>query len=674
MGRLPPLLALGLVPSLLAQPRLSVSPASISFGTHAISAGATEPQAVTVTNTGTLPVRRLDLRVEGRHASEFAVIPSALAGPLAPGESLEVTVAFDPLWPGPRQAAVAITGDAPRVVIDLFGAGLAGHTATLAHPISREPPVVSDAPPVVDLFFPQGQTAPVRITVTGEVLNPVSDRLFGQLAERHRADHFELGIEGAFSAHAGDWRPGFTDLVEALAPTVIRFPGGVSAERTDWHWAVDNVPGRLSATDFGRRGRGRLAQEETPGIFTTYRVGTDEIAGLCARTGAEPWFVVNMAGYRDHPALGASVAADWVEYCNAPHDGSNPRGGIDWAAIRAANGHTEPHGVRLWEIGNEVWSWPAHMEPGRYREIVPLYVEAMLEVDPTIEFIGLGQRGPWAEVSLDAFGDRLRYVTRNCYALWQIRQSVTEQDLWRAVLTGPPQDFLDEIAETRRAIEARGRAGDVRLAVNEWNVNVSLEFAPSRPRVTHYLTMIGAAAILHEFIRRGDEIGLAAMSSLAGMRWQINTIRFPTDLEGPPRPDATHAMMALYRAQHGGERVGVALDDCPAFDVAQPVGNIPVRLAQPLLNVVATRSAEAVFVHILNGAPRETVECTLAAAEAGADARGPVEIHQIAGGDPLWVDPHPEEFAVRVTPVEADQGVVALALPPGSVTVVRWQR
>lgn len=60
MGRLLPLLALGLVPSLLTQPRLSVSPASISFGTHALSAGATAPQAVTVTNTGTLPVRRLD--------------------------------------------------------------------------------------------------------------------------------------------------------------------------------------------------------------------------------------------------------------------------------------------------------------------------------------------------------------------------------------------------------------------------------------------------------------------------------------------------------------------------------------------------------------------------------------------------------------------------------------
>lgn len=83
---------------------------------------------------------------------------------------------------------------------------------------------------------------------------------------------------------------------------------------------------------------------------------------------------------------------------------------------------------------------------------------------------------------------------------------------------------------------------------------------------------------------------------------------------------------------------------------------------------------EGFFLVWADGAPRETVECTLAAAEAGADARGPVEIHQIAGGDPLWVDPRPEEFAVRVTPVEADQGVVALALPPGSVTVVRWQR
>jgi alpha-N-arabinofuranosidase len=37
---------------------------------------------------------------------------------------------------------------------------------------------------------------------------------------------------------------------------------------------------------------------------------------------------------------------------NAPV-GTNPRGGVAWADVRAANGHPEPWGVTRWEVGNE---------------------------------------------------------------------------------------------------------------------------------------------------------------------------------------------------------------------------------------------------------------------------------------------------------------------------------
>jgi hypothetical protein len=41
--------------------------------------------------------------------------------------------------------------------------------------------------------------------------------------------------------------------------------------------------------------------------------------------------------------VAAALAADWVEYCNAPYDGSNPNGGTDWAAQRAADGSPDPY-------------------------------------------------------------------------------------------------------------------------------------------------------------------------------------------------------------------------------------------------------------------------------------------------------------------------------------------
>jgi len=51
----------------------------------------------------------------------------------------------------------------------------------------------------------------------------------------------------------------------------------------------------------------------------------------------------------------ANDAADLIEYLNSPNNGSNPNGGVDWAAVRAANGHPEPYGIKSFEIGNEMF-------------------------------------------------------------------------------------------------------------------------------------------------------------------------------------------------------------------------------------------------------------------------------------------------------------------------------
>ena len=88
-------------------------------------------------------------------------------------------------------------------------------------------------------------------------------------------------------------------------------------------------------------------------------------------------------------------AADLVEYCNAPNNGSNPNGGTDWAAVRAQNGHPQPYGVRLFEIGNEPYGPDLWGSPGRYISDPAIarachavtsrrFLDAMKAVDPTI--------------------------------------------------------------------------------------------------------------------------------------------------------------------------------------------------------------------------------------------------------------------------------------------------
>jgi alpha-L-arabinofuranosidase len=94
-------------------------------------------------------------------------------------------------------------------------------------------------------------------------------------------------------------------------------------------------------------------------------------------SGASIFTVLSTENYQRN----AAIAADWVEYCNAPNNGSNPRGGTDWAAVRAQNGHPECYGVKYWELGNELWDMPLNW----YTKAVQIFSKEMKSVDPTIE-------------------------------------------------------------------------------------------------------------------------------------------------------------------------------------------------------------------------------------------------------------------------------------------------
>lgn len=129
----------------------------------------------------------------------------------------------------------------------------------------------------------------------------------------------------------------YLPFVSEMAPTVLRYPGGLEANNFDWKQGIGPILDRDPDYD----------GEGMPQTF-----GTDEFLLYCEEIGAQAIFVVNVSVGGRIPG-NVQDAADWVEYCNALNDGSNPGGGIDWAAVRAANGHKAPYGVRFWELGNE---------------------------------------------------------------------------------------------------------------------------------------------------------------------------------------------------------------------------------------------------------------------------------------------------------------------------------
>jgi alpha-L-arabinofuranosidase len=127
--------------------------------------------------------------------------------------------------------------------------------------------------------------------------------------------------------------------------------------------------------------------------------GFDEFMNMTAAKGLSPKDIQIMTpiyktgtpGLTPTQTLGAfpdpaRFNADWVEYANAPNDGSNPGGGTDWATVRAANGRNNPYGIEIWNLGNEPWGpLEYNFNPTNYLSIIAPIVDSMLFIDPSIK-------------------------------------------------------------------------------------------------------------------------------------------------------------------------------------------------------------------------------------------------------------------------------------------------
>src|SRR5260370_690444 len=94
----------------------------------------------------------------------------------------------------------------------------------------------------------------------------------------------------------------------------------------------------------------------------TNQFGSHEFIRLCRPTGAEPYLAANVG------SGSPQEFHDWVLYCNALANT------VSLAAERAANGDSEPFGVRWWGVGNESWGCGGDMNPQEYATLYRRFV------------------------------------------------------------------------------------------------------------------------------------------------------------------------------------------------------------------------------------------------------------------------------------------------------------
>jgi alpha-N-arabinofuranosidase len=237
----------------------------------------------------------------------------------------------------------------------------------------------------------------------------------------------------------GMLRPDLLKALQSLAPSFIRWPGGSFASTYKWKEGIGPYVSR-----------GYHPNVFWGGYSDYFGFGTDEFLGLCRKLNAEPLIVLAAPGTAREQV---EDAMDWVRYLNDPPT-------TEWGRRRAANGHPEPYGVRLFQIDNEPMNNGFTAE--RYAEVVNVYGARLRKVAPGAQIVACGQKRSndmeWSEKIIDLAGKNFDILGVHNY---EYEPEGYESGLRRI------RDYLVKLRDYIR-VSARPQ---IRLGVLEWNLS-----------------------------------------------------------------------------------------------------------------------------------------------------------------------------------------------------------
>jgi alpha-N-arabinofuranosidase len=310
------------------------------------------------------------------------------------------------------------------------------------------------------------------------------------------------------------FRADVAELVDELAVTLVRYPGGNFVSGYDWRDGIGPTDERPRRLDLAWRS------------IETNQVGTDEFLRWAARRGVEPMMAVNLG------TGGIVDAAQLVEYCNVAE-------GTYWSDLRRRNGSQDPYAVRLWCLGNEMdgpWQ-TGHMDAETYGPLAANAARAMKLVDPSIEVVACGSSGHhmptfgyWESTVLEHAFDDVDYVSMHAY------YQEHDGDRRSFLASGAAMDlFIDDLVATADAVAARKRSRRrLGISFDEWNVwyqsrfpgTVNTEVDVSGPRIEDVYSRLDAVVVgdlLVSLLNHSDRVRVACQAQLVNVIAPIMT-------------------------------------------------------------------------------------------------------------------------------------------------------
>lgn len=429
----------------------------------------------------------------------------------------------------------------------------------------------------------QDRPAASEIVLDPKPLYSISPLLYMQFMEPLGVT--DSSVEAAWDYTKDAWREDFVDVLKDLAPGSLRFGGNLS-RFYKWREGVGDAGRRPSMRNYDWGGK------------ETNRVGTAEFVSLARSVGAEPFYCVNFLGdgiaaFRKTPegdrTGNAEEAADWVSYAN---DKENRE--------RLAHGVREPYGLKLWQIGNETSyvkeAFPKQEAVKRTAE----FARAMKKRDQSIQLIGWGDKGRgspdlWARDMLRGTGGSLDMI-----AIHMMGQSPVRRD---TVLAGmryqaAPELAWEELLELSNKVEAR--IGELESAIDDAGSHAGIAVTEGHlslrphninPLLYEWVSAVYHARSLNIYQRHGARVKIATAADFNGTRWTVMALQTPVP-RGRSFLMPVGTIMRLFKRHNGSEGVRVA--SSPAT-----------------LDIAASRTAEKLFLHVVNLDCRKAVPVRL---------------------------------------------------------------
>ncbi|MDE2124982.1 MAG: hypothetical protein KGJ62_00135 [Armatimonadetes bacterium] len=302
--------------------------------------------------------------------------------------------------------------------------------------------------------------------------------------------------------------PNVLKLAQDLHPATIRWPGGNFASQYHWMDGLGLEDRRVTRPNLAWGG-------VEPNSF-----GINEFIHLCDLTFAQPQITVNAGNGTPEEA------ADLVQYCNAePH--------LKYSLMRATNRSPDPYGVKLWEVGNEMYgSWQiGHTDASGYAQRYVKYRDAMLAQDSSIQLIACGEGDLYSPMGLRDDG-RWNLTLLHIAGLDGGREPEflalhpllpmpgslrgLPYDSQYASIAAFPQyidrTYIPEMERQIRAVEGAG--GKTHLAFTEWGM---ITGGPTWRQSPNCVTLAGAiynALFLNAMLRHSGAVRLSNVTGL----------------------------------------------------------------------------------------------------------------------------------------------------------------